>query len=258
MLQEEATEPVFRLVADPTTGAGPLVSRPTWFVCDFCGEPCGPIVRFDAIPSRLLTRPRIWTGACLGRSGVLAAVEEVWTVELDPTRVRRPNGRFGWGWADRRVVSEGLLFPLSQTEVVVYLFVCLVADRHGMSWYGPRSVSRLIKHPPDAIREALASLARRNLIAIAGRFVQVLDVEAVTSESTESTVAPVQGPTHSLAATTADELPAREQLARLPHQQKEEILRQARQQMARFLGSKEPSNSVLEAVAAGLLRQREG
>lgn len=175
-------------------------------------------------------------------------------MELDLTRIRRPNGRFGWGWIDRRIVREGHLTPLKQTEVVVYLFLCLVADQHGVSWYGPRALSRLVKHPPDAIEEALIGLARRNLIAVAGRFVQVLDVDMVLPRPADLAVKLVQGLTSPPVA-APDAMTAREQLEQLPAEKREEVLCRARQQMARFLGPHEPSASALEAVAVGLLTQ---
>lgn len=175
-------------------------------------------------------------------------------MELDLSRNRRPNGRFGWGWIDRRIMSEGHLTPLKQSEVVMYLFLCLVADQHGVSWYGSRAVSRLVKHAPNTIEQALVGLARRNLIAVAGRFVQVLDVDIVVPRPADPAMSPVQRLTPSPAA-PPDAMTAHEHLAQLPAEKREEVLRRARQQMARFLGLHEPSPSALEAVAVGLLTQ---
>lgn len=181
-------------------------------------------------------------------------------MKLDPSRTRRPSARFGWGWVDRRIITcDGYLTPMSQTEVVVYLFLCVVADHHGMSWYGPRSLSRLLKHSPEQIGEALISLDRRNLIALAGRFVQVLDVEVTVPGPADPATQPVQVQrvVPSLpSAPASDAASAREELAGLPHQQREELLRRARERMIRFLGFKEPSASALEAVAIGLLREQ--
>lgn len=178
-------------------------------------------------------------------------------MKLDPSRTRRPNARFGWGWVDRRLLLDGHLIPMSQAEVVVYFFLCVVADRHGVSWYGPRSLSRLLKHPPDQIREALIRLDRRNLIALAGRFIQVVDLDQTVPGSADpSPAVPVVDAATSLCASTPDASPARDALAGLPHQQREELLRRARERMATFLGAREPSVSALEAVAAGLLREK--
>lgn len=53
-------------------------------------------------------------------------------MDLDLSRVRRPSRRFGW--IDRRIVTDGHLADLGPTDVSVYLVLCLVADRHGVSW----------------------------------------------------------------------------------------------------------------------------
>ena len=257
-IEEEAVEPVPPVVVESVAGVERFVFRPTWFVCDFCGDPCGPIVQLSLYRHRLLTRGRIWTSKGLASGGLLATAKEELRMELDPSRIRRPSGRFGWGWVDRRIMCDGYLTPMSQAEVVVYFFLCLVADRHGVSWYGPRALSRLVKHSPDEIREALMALARRNLIALAGRFVQVLDVEGAVPEPAEPTTrsAPEVAPSLPPSVPPPDPASASEELARLPHQQREDLLRHARERMARFLGFREPNASALAAVAVGLLRER--
>lgn len=176
-------------------------------------------------------------------------------MKLDPSRVRRPIPRFKWGWVDRRIVLDGYLTPMSRTEVAVYFFLCVVADRHGMSWYSPPSMARLLKEPPDQISEALTCLARRNLVAIAGRFIQVLELDAPVPEPANLAQSRVQGQMLASSPPPAT-ASAHDELARVPHQQRDELLRRARERMATFLGSKEPSTSALEAVAAGLLREQ--
>ena len=177
-------------------------------------------------------------------------------MKLDPSRTRRPIPRFGWGWVDRRIVLDGHLTPMSRTETLVYFFLCVVADRHGMSWYSPRSMARLLKEPPDQISEALTRLDRRNLIAIAGRLIQVLDLDATVPEPADAARTPAQEPAASCSAPGPAVASAHDELAGLPGQQREDLLRRARERMASFLGSKEPSASALEAVAAGLLREK--
>ena len=177
-------------------------------------------------------------------------------MKLDPSRTRRPLPRFGWGWIDRRIVLKDYLDPMSRSEIVVYFFLCVVADRHGASWYSPRSMARLLKEPPDQISEALTRLDRRNLIAVAGRFIQVLDLDDVVAAPADPVRTLAQEPVAAVAAPPSTTVAARDELARLPHQHREELLRRARERMASFLGSTEPSASALEAVAAGLLREK--
>ncbi len=246
------------MVAEPMLLVESLVCQPTSLVCDFCGEACGPIVRLGLARRRLVTpRGSIWTSKSLGGAGVLATAEEEERMKLDPSRTRRPVPRFGWGWVDRRIVIKDFLNPLSRAEITVYFFLCVVADRHGMSWYSPRSMSRALKVPPDQVNEALTGLEQRNLIAIAGRLIQVLDLDTTIPDPATPAEMPAQEPVAPLAAPlAAAAAPARDELARLPHQQREELLRRARERMASFLGAREPSTSALEAVAAGLLREK--
>lgn len=241
----------------PVASVTPLVCCGSWLVCDFCGGPCGPVVRL-AVHRRLArTRRLIWPSKCLADAGVLVtAVGEVLEMKLDPSRIRRPIRRFNWGWVDRRIVLDGYLTPMSRTEVGVYFFLCVVADRHGMSWYSPRSMARLLKEPPDQISEALTCLARRNLVAISGRFIQVLELDAPVPQPASLAQTPVQEPMLASSPPAPATASAHDELARVPHQQREELLRRARERMATFLGAREPSASALEAVAAGLLREK--
>lgn len=245
------------VAAEPLVGVESLVCQPAGLICDFCDEPCGPVVRLVAPRRVLRTREFIWTSKSLASAGVLATEEEEPRMKLDPSRTRRPVPRFGWGWIDRRIVIKDFLRPMSRTEIAVYFFLCVVADRHGMSWYSPHSMARVLKEPPDQISDALTRLHQRNLIAIAGRLIQVLDLDAVVvPDPANPAEVPAQEPVVSFAAPPAAAASARDELARLPHQQREELLRRARERMATFLGAREPSTSALEAVAVGLLREK--
>ena len=177
-------------------------------------------------------------------------------MELDASRVRRPSRRFGW--VDRRVVHEGHLAALGAAEIAVYLVLCIIADQHGLSWASPRTLAAWVKHPPDRVRTALGELARRNLVAVAGRLVQVLDLDVVDRGRPVSSPAPVvpsdSGRTdvrqHPQSALTAAE-----RLALLPAAVREDLLEQARQKLTSITKGRAPSRPVLEAVACGLIRE---
>lgn len=62
-----------------------------------------------------------------------------------------------YGIIDQRIVSEGYLKSLPSEAVSLYVFLCVVADRAGRSWY---SDGRLI----TLIRTASLANARRALI----------------------------------------------------------------------------------------------
>lgn len=63
-----------------------------------------------------------------------------------------------YGIIDQRIVSEGYLKSLSAEAVSLYVFLCVVADRTGRSWY---SDGRLI----TSIRTASLANARQALVA---------------------------------------------------------------------------------------------
>jgi hypothetical protein len=256
-IEEGASRAGPALVDRSTLEVDVLVCRPAWLICDFCGGQCGPLVRLDVGPRGRVKRPSIWTGNAFWCGGVLDAAKEA-MMELDPSRVRRPNPRFGWGWVDRRIIlqADAYLAPMNQVEVVVYLFLCLAADRCGMSWYGPAALSRLLKRSPDEIRKAVADLAARHLIALAGRFAQVIDLDSIEAWQASLAPRPVVVANARSSIPAPAEVSAREELARLPDQQREELRRHAREHLARILGPREPSASALDAVAIGFLRAR--
>lgn len=170
-------------------------------------------------------------------------------MNLDLSRVRRPSRRFGW--IDRRIVTDGHLADLGPVDVSVYLMLCVVADRHGVSWHAARTLSTWVKHPPHRVREALDSLARRNLVVLEGRYVQVLDLDLLVIGAE----APVRwSVTETPSAPAREESPretARDRLEKLPSEVRERLEERARARLSRF--TREPSKSVVEAVAAGLL-----
>jgi hypothetical protein len=155
------------------------------------------------------------------------------------------------------MVTQGRLAELDCVEVAVYLFLCIVADRHGVSWYGTRTLARWVKHPLDAVRQAVLGLARRNLVAIAGRFVQVLDLSGVVPAPAWPPSLPVQGSDTANPSPSAQPVPAGERLARLPASEREALLTRARRELGALFGGREPSQGVLMAVAAGLVGKEE-
>jgi hypothetical protein len=176
-------------------------------------------------------------------------------MDLDLSRVRPLSRRFGW--VDRRIFWDGHLAKMSQVEVAIYLVLCVIADRHGLCWCARKTLAAQTKHPADRIQEALRSLASRGLLAVQGRFIQVLEVTEPAPDSEDRSAppepTPVAAPGISPASSRVDREPAAVVLARLDPGLRENLLKRARAKMAPFLGCCEPLPSALEAVAAGLL-----
>jgi hypothetical protein len=91
---------------------------------------------------------------------------------LVPARLRRPPAT-GWSWVDRRFVREHAAH-LSRDAVLLYFFLCAVADKHGLSFYGDGTLAALLRMSRPALIQARDELIARDLIAHETRFTQVL------------------------------------------------------------------------------------
>ena len=93
---------------------------------------------------------------------------------LVPARLRRPPTT-GWSWVDRRFVREHAAH-LSRDAVLLYFFLCAVADKHGLSFYGDGTMATLVRISPPALIAARDELLARDLIAHETRFTQILSL----------------------------------------------------------------------------------
>ena len=178
-------------------------------------------------------------------------------MSVDPTRIRRPSR--GFGWIDHRVLSGGYLAMLDCTQIATYCTLCLVADRHGISFYRPESLARIVKRPTVVVVSALAELARHQLIACEGRYVQVRDLDEVVNSAPPAAASTTIPPRAQVSATASEESAetAEVTLARLPLSERERLFKRARERFERFMGKREPSVGALAAVAVGILREEE-
>jgi hypothetical protein len=94
---------------------------------------------------------------------------------LVPTRLRRPP-KTGWSWVDRLFVREHIAH-LSREAVLLYFFLCAVADKHGVSFYGDGTLVIQLRMPLAALIDARRELLTRDLIAHEIRWTQVLSLE---------------------------------------------------------------------------------
>jgi hypothetical protein len=175
-------------------------------------------------------------------------------MSLDPMRVRRPSR--GFGWIDHRVLSGGYLAHLDCTQIATYFSLCLVADRHGISFYRPETLAKILKRPRDAVAGALTALASRGLIVHEGRYVQVRDVDEIEAAAAAcSRPAPQSAPASVVQA--PPEEPPDAVLARLEPAARERLMERTRERFRRFLAHREPSAGALAAAAVALFREEE-
>jgi len=93
---------------------------------------------------------------------------------LKPERVRRING--GFSFIPHRFLTDGFLASLDQKELLLYLFLILVSDRCGLSFYSYDAICSLLQLTLDQYIEARDGLMEKDLIAFDGTIFQVLDL----------------------------------------------------------------------------------
>lgn len=162
---------------------------------------------------------------------------------LEPRRIRYPKGAYGW--VELRLVTEGHLQALDPSSALVYLFLCTVGNREGVSFWNRSRMARTLNLSLETVDAALRTLAGADLIAATERIVQVLPV-------------PVRGASQPAAPQAATPLPtAASPPSTLAHRDPtdEEIRAhepRARAQIARFMGTREPSAGAVRALARSL------
>jgi len=93
---------------------------------------------------------------------------------LRPDRLRKIEPPFGW--VPFRLLSCGLFAQLSTPAKLLYFFLCLVADRRGVSFYGDSRLQELLQLPPDALQRARDELDNHDLLAFDQRLYQLLSL----------------------------------------------------------------------------------
>ena len=93
---------------------------------------------------------------------------------LDPHRIRHIEG--GFSFIPHRFLTDGFLASLNQKELLLYFFLVLASDRHGLSFYSYDVICSYIELCVDDYIEARDGLIAKDLIAFDGTLFQVLDL----------------------------------------------------------------------------------
>ncbi|MEA2080745.1 MAG: hypothetical protein U9P00_13005 [Pseudomonadota bacterium] len=93
---------------------------------------------------------------------------------LNADRVRRIDG--GFSFIPHRFLIDGFLASLEQKELLLYLFLVLASDRHGLSFYSYDAICSLLQLTLDQYLEARNGLIDKDLIAFDGTIFQVLSL----------------------------------------------------------------------------------
>ena len=93
---------------------------------------------------------------------------------LCPERVRKITGSFAF--LEHRFVRDGFWISLSHHEVLLYVFLVLVADRNGLSYYSFDKICGLLQLSIEDYLIARNALIQKDLIAFDGHLFQVLSL----------------------------------------------------------------------------------
>jgi len=99
---------------------------------------------------------------------------------LAADRIRRING--GFSSIPHRFLTAGFLASLQQQELMLYVFLVVAADRHGLSYYSYERICSLLHITVEQYIEARDGLLEKDLIAFDGALFQVLSLPSRPTE----------------------------------------------------------------------------
>jgi len=94
---------------------------------------------------------------------------------IDPARLRRPPEQFSW--LDQRLVREHRLRGCPPDALALYLFLAVVADAEGLSYYADATVANHLSMDAGRVAAARAALLRADLIAFRAPIYQLLSLD---------------------------------------------------------------------------------
>lgn len=94
---------------------------------------------------------------------------------IRPDRLRRPPAQFSW--VDHRLVREDRLRRCTPEALALYLFLLVVADAEGLSYYGEASICGHLGLDAPGLQAARRALENADLVAYARPFYQVLSLD---------------------------------------------------------------------------------
>lgn len=95
-------------------------------------------------------------------------------IPLRPDRLRTIEKPFAW--IPFRLLKDGLFAKLDDRSKLLYLFLCLAADRQGLSFYGKAKIQTYFQLDPQEIDLAIQELIQKDMIAYDGHLYQVLSL----------------------------------------------------------------------------------
>ena len=108
------------------------------------------------------------------------------TRPLLPNRIRKITGSFAF--IEHRFLQDGFWGSLDHHQLLLYLFLIIVADRNGLSYYSYDKICTLLRISVDEYILARNALIDQNLIAFDGYLFQVLSPPEGVTQAVSKTL----------------------------------------------------------------------
>ena len=131
-------------------------------------------------PQGRATRPAHNTGVPVGKQQKYVSQTKrgkprpIETHPLEPDRIRKITGSFAF--IEHRFLHDGFWGSLDHHQLLLYLFLIIVADRNGLSYYSYDKICTLLRISVDEYILARNALIDQDMIAFDGYFFQVLSL----------------------------------------------------------------------------------
>jgi hypothetical protein len=89
-------------------------------------------------------------------------------------RIRKINGPFGW--IPHRFISDGYIKMFTRDELLMYFFLSVVSDKLGLSYYGDKTMGKLLGINYDDLNSSRTLLQEKGFIAYNKPLYQVLSL----------------------------------------------------------------------------------
>jgi len=98
-------------------------------------------------------------------------------VKVPVCRERVRKVPHGFGWVDHRLVREHYVEKCSHGGLALYLFLVIVSDSQGLSWWSEGSLGARLRMPIERVRQARTELEAAGLVAYEHPVWQVLPLK---------------------------------------------------------------------------------
>lgn len=104
---------------------------------------------------------------------------------LNRSRIRTVQG--GFAFIPHRFLNDGFMKRLDPGELLLYIFLIMVSDAYGLSYYGNSAICRLLKMNHSELEHCRQILIDEDLIAFEAPLYQVLELPIKSAEETRTT-----------------------------------------------------------------------